>query len=115
MSTDLDPKLKELFALAKEDYPGKEFTSAVMSQVDRQSRRRMIAWISVGLLLAPGVWVLATLLQDAVLLLTQVLPSTLVDIDDRRLADALAPLNSVSSVLALGLVGLGLAYRKIFR
>lgn len=113
-----DPTLQTLFANAKQDLAGETFTAQVMSQTDKVNHRAVIGRISVGLVLAPCAWLLATLLQDAVQLLTQSLTLSLIvsliDLDDRWLAQILSPVNNIASLLALGLFGLRIAYRKIF-
>jgi hypothetical protein len=38
----------------------------------------------------------------------------LIDLNDRLLAQILLPVNNIASVLALGLIGLRIAYRRIF-
>jgi hypothetical protein len=57
---------------------------------------------------------LAAALQDAVLLLTQSLNLSLVNLDNRWLAQILSPVNSVASVVAVGFIALHGIYRKIF-
>ena len=44
-----------------------------------------------------------------------ILPVSLVDIDDRLLADLLAPVNSVAGLLAVLFLALRFAYKKLFR
>jgi hypothetical protein len=85
-----------------------------MSQIARRKRRAVIAWICVGLTLITSAWLIATPIQDAVYLLTQGLTLALIDLDNRWLAQLLLPVNNVAGVLALGLMGLRIAYRKIF-
>lgn len=47
-------------------------------------------------------------------LLTQILPTTIFEMDNRWVAQFLAPVNSVSGVLGLGALGLWAAFRKLF-
>ncbi len=112
-----DPTLQTLFANAKQDLAGEAFTTQVMSQT-KLKHSADIGRIGVGLVLASCAWLLATPLQDAVQLLTQSLTLSLIvsliDLDDRWLAQILSPVNNIASLLALGLFGLRIAYRKIF-
>jgi len=114
MTTDQDPMLRSLFEIAKQDLSGDEFSADVMAQIDKLRRRTIIGWACVILLLAPAVWLLAAPLQEAVQLLTQVLPRSLIELDDSLLAQVLSPVNSVAGLVALGLLGLRFAYKKIF-
>ncbi len=114
MTEDRDPMLQTLFANAKQDLAGEAFTAKVMKQTDKRKPRAVSGWICVGLVLAPCAWLLATPLQEAVHLLTQSLTLSLIDLNDRWLAQILLPVNSVASLLALGLLGLRIAYRNIF-
>ncbi|MCP4300228.1 MAG: DUF5056 domain-containing protein [Gammaproteobacteria bacterium] len=114
MNNDLDPRLQTLFADAKQELADEDFTARVMSQVDKLTRRKIIAWACVGLVLVPGAWLLAGLLQDTVSLLTQVVPISLADVQNRWLATVLSPVNSVASLVVFGLFALRIAYKKIF-
>jgi len=114
MNDDLDPRLQTLFADAKQELAAEDFTAQVMSQVDKSTHRKIIAWTCVGLVLVPGAWLLAGTLQDAVNVLTQVVPISLVDVQNRWLANVLSPVNSIASLVAFGLLGLRIAYKKIF-
>ena len=114
MTEDRDPTLQALFAKADEDLPRSAFAAKVMSQTDRLRRRTMIGWICLVLALAAIVWLLAAPLQAAVLLLAHGLTQPLVNLDSPWLAEILSPLNNVTILLAMGLIGLRFFYRKIF-
>ncbi|MDH3432156.1 MAG: hypothetical protein OEQ14_19340, partial [Gammaproteobacteria bacterium] len=115
MSTDRDPVLQSLFVIARQDCTEDEFTKQVISRIDNLRRRALIGWIAAGLVSAA----LAVLLTEPVLytvnLATQILPRSLLDVDDHILARVLAPMNSIAGLVALGLLGLRLAWKKIFR
>ncbi|MDH3374868.1 MAG: hypothetical protein OEM85_16005 [Gammaproteobacteria bacterium] len=114
MTTDRDPLLESLFAAARQDLAGDEFADDVMLRIDKLRRRAIIGWIFVGLVAAAIALVLSGPIVHAVNLATQILPESLVELDDRRLVQVFAPLNSVAGVVGLGLLGLRMAYRKIF-
>ncbi len=114
MTTDRDPKLASLFRDAEEEFADEAFTSRVMSAIDIRRRRSIIGWVISGLVLVSCAWFLVLILQDAIFLLTQVLPETIVDIDARWAAQLLAPVNSVSGLVGLAALGLWAAFRKIF-
>lgn len=114
MTADRDPALQELFDVAKQDLAGEAFVTQVMSQIDSLRTRVMVGWICVGLVLAPIAWLLSGPLLVATDLAMQILPESLIELDNRWLAKLLSPVNSVAGIVGLGILGLRLAYRKIF-
>lgn len=115
MMIERDSTLQSLFDVAKQDLAGETFVAQVMSQIDSLRRRAVIGRICVGLVMVACGWLLASLLQDVVLVLTQFLRSPLIELDISGLsAQLLAPVNSIAALVALGLLGLQMAYRKIF-
>ena len=114
MTNDRDPTLERLFASAGQDPADEAFTARVMTQIDRQRRKTAILWLCVAMILTPAAWLLGGLLQEAVLLMTQVLPAPVFHLDPGWAASLLAPVNSVAGVAALTLVGLRMAYRRLF-
>jgi len=118
MTDDRDPILQTLFASAEQDLAGDTFTTQVMSQT-KLKHRADIARIGVGLVLVSCALLLATPLQDAVHFMTQRLAPlslvvSLIDLDNRWLAQMLSPVNNIASLIALGLIGLRITYKKIF-
>ena len=114
MTTDRDPFVESLFHEAEEEFADDVFTSRVMSSVDNRRRRSIIAWVISGLVLASCAFLLVLILQDAVFVLKQLLPDTIISMDDRWVARFLAPVNSVSGLFGLGVLGLWAAFRKLF-
>ncbi len=102
-----DTTLQTLFANAEQDLVEETFTSQVMSQTDTLKRNKLIGRIGLGLMLA----LLALPLQDMALVLMQI---PLIDLGDGWLTQILAPLNSVGSLLSLGLIGMRMVFRRIF-
>ena len=105
-----DPALQALFASADQPLPEEPFTEQVMARVGTRGHRTLVFWICTVIVLAPCVWVLAPYVQAAVL---QLLQSPLTAVDDPGLAQMLAPINNVASALALGIIALRWALRKI--
>ncbi len=114
MTDDRDPMLQTLFANAEQDLAGEAFAAQVMSKTGKLRRGAVVGWVCAGLVLAACAWLLATPLQDTVHLLTQNLTLSLISLDDLLLAQVLSPLNNVAFVVALGLIGVRIVYRKIF-
>ncbi len=108
MSQDTqDTTLQALFEDAHQELSDDAFTADVMQQTGRLKRRRWLARASAGLVLA----LVVVFLQDMALVLTQ---TPLMDLGESWMANVAAPLNSVGSMLSLGLVGLRMAYKKLF-
>jgi hypothetical protein len=114
MTTDRDPALQSLFAIARQDLAGDAFANQLMSHIDRLRRRVLIAWVCAGLLSAAFAVFLTEPVLQAVNLATQFLPESLLELDNRVVAQFLAPLNSIAGLVALGVLGLRMAYKKIF-
>ena len=110
-ATDLDPTLQNLFATnADQELAGEAFTSGVMTRTDTLKRKVIVRRICVGLLLA----LLGIPLQDFALALTQVLVISLIELDNQLVAQLLAPVNSVGSLLLIVLFGLRVVHKRIF-
>ena len=107
---EFNPALQAAFRTAEQDMAGEAFTTQVMTQTDKLKRRRIIRRICVGLLLA----LLAVPMQDIAMATTHVLVLSLIEIDDNLLAQILAPVNTVGSLLSFVLLGLRLFYKRIF-
>ena len=113
MTFDRDPALQDLFVTAKNELEDDAFIAEVMSRVNKLRRRMLVSWIVVGLVLAVGVGVLSDPLLVAVNLAIQLLPESLIELDDRWLAQILSPVNSVAGLLGLGFLALRAAWKKI--
>lgn len=116
MTTDQDPLLQKLFDAANQSLNDDEFNAGVMSKIDALRRRALIAWAATGLLLALAAWLLTPAMVGAVGLLSRALPQSLVEFDQPAalIGQALSPLNSVAAIVAIGVLVIVYAYRKIF-
>ena len=115
MTRDQDPALRALFLRAARINREGAFIEQVMAQVDRLRRKASIGWLIAGLLLVAIAWLLSGPVIDATALLTQLLPASLVDVENQLLAQLLAPINSVAGAIALLFLLLCFAYKKLFR
>lgn len=114
MTVDRDPDLLALFKDAERALADDAFTARVMSTVEKRRRRTIIGWAVAGLVLVTFAWVLVLILQDAIFLLTDILPSTLIRLENNWAATFLAPLNSAHSLIGLAALVLWLLFRKLF-
>ena len=113
---DRDPLLQQLFDLAKFDLASETFVAGVMAQIDALRRRAIIAWGLAGLVLALAAWLLTPTMVAAVNLLSQALPQSLVEVDEPSalIGHLFSPLNSIAAIVAVSVLVIVLAYRKIF-
>ena len=116
MTTDRDPLLQKLFDVASQGLADDGFIAGVMSKIEALRRRALIAWAATGLLLALAAWLLTPTMVDAVGLLSQALPQSLVGFDEpvALIGQALSPLTSVAAIIAISVLVLVYAARKIF-
>lgn len=114
MIDDRDPALKALFNQASQELEGNSFTNRVMSRIDSARRWSVLGWAGFAIAFFAGAALLAPPLVDAVGLLSQVLPRSIIDVDNDWLDQLLSPVNSVAGLVALGFLGLRAVYRKIF-
>ena len=114
MNSDHDPVIEAIFSRAKEELAGERFTASVMARTDSLKRRAMLGWLLSFLAVAAGFWMLSGPLHEVAALMNQVLPTTLVDMEDRLVGQLLAPLNSIAGPIAVMVFGLNMLYRKVF-
>jgi hypothetical protein len=115
MNSDRDPRLERLFVRAREEVPGEDFLARVMEDIDAKRRRSRLAWLLAGALLLVVAGLLASPLATAVVLLGDVLPASLFQVQDNFLTRILAPVNSIAGVVGLSFLALFAAARKLFR
>jgi len=116
MTMDRDPLLQQLFDLANGDLAGDAFIAGVMAEIDALRRRAIVAWIAAGLVLAVAAWLLTPTMVAAVGLLSQALPQSLVETEQPSalVGQVFSPLNSIAAVIAVAILAIVFAYRKIF-
>ena len=115
MTDERDPALQALFAEAEQDLSGDDFLVGIMERIEVEQKKTALRWLLGAVVLLACAWLLAAPLQEAVGLLTQGLSVTLVDLDNRLLAQVISPINSVAAIVGLGFLtawGLG---RRVFR
>ena len=111
--TDLperDPMLQALFDAARRPLPGDGFTIQLMARAERLRRRELLLRGFVGACVA----VLAVPLQDYMLPLTELMMTSLIEVDGGLLSIVIAPINTLGALLSLGFFGLRKARQKLF-
>lgn len=111
MTTEFDPRLQALFDRAQEPLDGELFVGNIMRQVDRQRQRAMLVWSLVAVTIVIGFAFVASPVFAAVNLVSQFLPTSLVEVETQWLQMLLSPINSVAAAIAIG----GLLVAKFFR
>lgn len=107
---DRDQELQALFAAAKEDLDGRDFSREVRTGTQRLRRRRIARRASVAL----GLSLLAMPMQDVALAVSQLMIVSLVELEAGLVAELLAPINSVGGLLSAVLLVLRLAHKRLF-
>jgi hypothetical protein len=112
MNDERDPLLEQFFAEADKDFDGDAFVSRIMASVNERRRQRLIILLAAGLAVVPAIWLVTAPLNDVVQSLTEFVSQPILVAGSG--ASILAPLNSIASVLGLGLLGLLAIYRWLF-
>ena len=115
MTDERDPALQALFAEAEQDLPAEDFAVGVMERIEAERKMTALRWLLGAVTMLACAWLLAAPVQEAVVLLTQGLSVTLVDLDNRLLAQVLSPVNSVAGIVGLGFLGHYGLHRKVFK
>ena len=114
MTNDRDPLLQSLFDTARQELAEDAFTDQVISRIDGLRLRAVFGWAGVGLILIVFAGLITGPLTSVVVLASQVLPDSLFEVENRWLAQLLAPANSIAGLVAILVLGLRAAYKKIF-
>ena len=116
MKNARDPALQTLFDAAKTDFDEGPFVADIMAKVDADRRRSVSTWIAVAAVLAAAAWFFVPGIVDTVGLVSRFLPQSLVELEmtGSVFEPIVAPLNSVSTIVALALLSVWLLYRKVF-
>ena len=108
----IDPKLQALFTEAQQAFDRDAFARSVMARIDAERRRTMVFWVGFGLVAVVVLAVLAAPLMTAVNMASQLLPTSLVEIESELLQQLLSPINSVAAAIAIGALGIRKFYRR---
>jgi len=108
-----DTRLQAIFDAAREGTADETFVAQVMADIDKIQQRTVIGWVVGGLLLAPVAWWLSTPLLSVIDLASQLMPDSLIAVEEQWLAQILAPVNGVSGIVGLTFLAGWWFYRKI--
>ena len=114
MTDSRDPLLEGLFDAAGQEAHDDQFDDQVMQRVDSLRRRVVIGWTIVGLILVTIGWLFSAPLQGTVNLMTELLPTSLIDVREDWIGQLIAPVNTVAAIVAVGFFSVRLLYKKIF-
>ena len=115
MTSARDDRLQALFSAAEQELDASTFRSDVMTRIDAQRRRTLLAWSLLSLLAIIVLVAAASPVIEALRLANQLLPASLVDIETDWLRQVASPVNSIAAAIALGALALQKFYRRIFR
>ena len=116
MPEERDPMLEALFDSARTELDADVFVDQLMARIDAERRRSIFGWSLLAAALGGVAWFLAPPLVEAVGLLSQVLPQSMLEIEDPQsiVGQMLAPATSVSAVIAVTLLGIAWFVKKVF-
>lgn len=110
----IDPKLQALFTQAAKEFDRDAFAREVMTRIDAERRRTLLLWAGLGIAVAVVFALLASPVLTAFGMATQLLPTSLVDIETGWLRQLLSPINSIAAAIAIGALAIRKFYRSIF-
>jgi len=114
MMDERDPGLLALFDSASRAHEDDAFVTRVMADINTLRRRSVIGWLVFGIIMAPVAWWLSTPITSVLDLASQLLPDSLIVVEEQWMAQLLAPVNGVSGVVGLTILVGWWFYRKIF-
>lgn len=112
---DQDQNLIALFGQAEQPFDNDAFVAGVMSQIDRERRSTLLVWIALCLFIAACITAFAAPLVAAVNMATQLLPVSLVELQDDWIGQLVSPINSVAAAVAVVLLVTIRFFRRLFR
>jgi hypothetical protein len=104
-----NPFLQELFDDSGQSLEDEDFIEKLMKRVDGARRRRIAGHLAFGGMIA----LLAWYVQEATTPVSRWMMVSLFDLGTGMMAELLAPLNTVGTLVAFGLLGLRVAYKRI--
>ena len=114
MNSDYDPRLEEVFARARQEFDREAFTRLVMSRIDASRRRTLFAWGIAASISVVALVFLAPAVLAALRLMTELLPVSIVEIENDLAEQLLAPVNSIAALIAVVALVVRKVYRRIF-
>ncbi len=112
MTEERDIELEALFIQAEQEQADDGYVDAVMDKLRRHRRNSLIGRFTAIALLVVLELLLSAPLQNSAAAIAEALSTSLFDVEDRWLAFALAPFNSVAGLLGMLLIGLHFLYRR---
>ena len=82
MTSDRDPTLQSLFDSARADLAGDAFVADVMARIDAARRKSILGWAFFAFVLAGVAWVVTAPVVEAVGLMSQLLPTSLIELEN---------------------------------
>ncbi len=115
MNDERDPLLESIFARAERELVEDKFTAQVMAQVATRRRNVLIGRLAIVALLVALELLLSTPLQNSAGVITQVLSTSLVELEGGAVATVVSPINSIAGLIGMLLLGMQFLYRRMMR
>ena len=110
-----DPLLESLFVQAERELVDEEFTARVMARVATRRRNVLLGRLAIVALLVALELLLSAPLQNSAAVITQVLSTSLVELEGGAVATVVSPINSVAGLIGMLLLGMQFLYRRMVR
>ena len=110
-----DPLLESLFVQAERELVDDEFTARVMAQVATRRRNVLLGRLAIVALLVALELLLSAPLQNSADVITQVLGTSLVELEDGAVATVVSPINSIAGLIGMLLLGMQFLHRRMVR
>jgi len=111
----IDPRIQALFAQAEQALDPEAFLGGVMARINRDRHRLLVVWAGLSLIMITGFALLASPVIDAIIMATNLLPVSLVEVETDWVRQLLAPINSVAAAFAIGILAIRWFYRRVLR
>lgn len=115
MNENRDPRLQDLFARSQQELDGEAFTKSMMARTRFQRYRAPILLSGIALVVAICTLLFTPSLLEFVLLVTEVLTRTLLDLGNGWLAWVFLPINNIASLLILSGKAMLMGWKSISR
>ena len=115
MSNAHDPFIESLFEQAEQELTDKQYTERLMVKIVRRRRNVLLGRVSIVGLIVVLELLLSAPLQGSIGVATQVLSTSLLQLENEWAAAAFAPLNSVAGLLGMLFLAMHTLYRRTVR
>ena len=115
MSDSRDPIIESLFAQAKQELTDNQFTERLIANIERRRRHVLMGRLAIVVMIVVLEVLLSAPLQSSIGAVTQVLSTSLLELNNEWAAAAFSPLNSLAGLLGMIFLAMHSLYRRMVR